>query len=725
MCRLKYKCFNLIVKSINLVKGGMDMNLKKTKENKKSFIIALSIAIIAILLVPMLYSSIYLGSIWDVYSKLDRVPVAFVNLDKPVTKDGKEYAIGKEVENNLKDNKKFSWKFVSHEEAVKGVEGTDYYAIIEIPMDFSEKIANAQEGNVKNPEITYVANKGRNFIFSQISQKAADSIKTEVSSNIQKEISKALVDSLYDVKISIKDAGEGSSQLQTGTQKLLDGSKELSGGIKDAASGSQKLEDGLKQAADGEKQLVLGTDSLIEGLNQLKDGLTQKNKSVAELVTGAKGVYDGASTIKAGASEGSKKLSLGLNAAADGVKNVSDNINMADTLITAAVADYKETGTFSDKDLKNIMTAQAILDGIKNKDINKGIGNPLRDSANSMEPLVNKLGELEVGAKRVSEGTTALAKGMEATQNKATEATNQLIAGVSKLKDGNSEILSGLNTAAEKTGELSTGLDKLEKGALTFEEGLQSANDGAIKLRDGLNDGYAKIDEKLKTNSQDMSKFISEPVTLKDKPINDVKYYGQGLGPYFISMSLWLGAMFISTIFALLKSRDIFKSKFMNSFIGRLIAGSIMVAIQAIILSFVLVKVLEISPTSIAGFYITNIFISIAFFSFMYGVSYAIGIVGPPIMFIILLLQLSSSGGTFPIEALPEFYRIAAKVIPMTYAVNSLRMTISGVNSAVLNHNIIIMLIFVLGSLVGGFIIRSAINLIKKKPEVINEAISA
>jgi putative membrane protein len=698
------------------------MSLKKTKENKKSIVAILAIVIIAVLLVPMLYSSIYLGSIWDVYNKLDSVPVAFVNLDKLVTKEGKEYSIGKEVENNLKDNKKVAWKFVSHEEAMKGVEGTDYYAVIEIPEDFSEKIANAQEGSFEKPDIIYKANKGRNFIFSQVSQKVADSLRGEVSSNIQKEISKSLVGSLYDVKVSLKDAGDGAGELQGGTQKLFDGITQLSKGINAAAGGSKQLEAGLRQAEEGQKQLVSGTDSLINGLNQLKSSLTQKNESIPQLVNGASGVYNGVGAVKAGASVGSKNLSAGLNTAADGVKGVSDNIIKADALLASAVADYKTTGSFSADDIKNIMTAQAIMDGVKNSDINKNIGEPLRVASNSMKPLVDKLGELEAGAKMVSDGTSAVAKGIEETQSKAAEGTSQLIDGAHKLKEGSSQILGGLNTAAEKTGQLSNGINMLNEGALALKDGLKDANDGAIKLRDGLNGGYDKISDKLKFNSEDMSQFVSEPVALKESYINNIKYYGEGFGPYFISMSLWLGAMFISIILTILKSSNIFKSKFIKSFIGKLIAGSGLVTIQALILSVVVVKALGLNPASLTGFYVTNVFIAVVFFSFMYGVNHAIGILGAPIMFIILLLQLSSSGGTFPMEALPAFYRAVGKIIPMTYSVSSLKMVISGINSSILSHNLIIMTIFMMASLCGGFIIRLIINLVKNKNQVMSDS---
>lgn len=784
------------------------MSLKKTKENKKSIIPILIISIIAVLLVPMLYSSIYLGSVWDVYGKINSVPVAFVNLDKSVTRNGKEYAVGKEIENNLKDNKKVAWKFVSHEEAIKGVEGTEYYAVIEIPVDFSEKIANAQDGNFKNPDIIYVSNKGKNFIFSQISAKVADSIKSEVSSSIQKEISKALVDSLYNVKVSIKDAGDGAGELQSGTQKLLDGSNELangtqkaasgsiqlvsglnqatdasaklqdgtqklltgssdlSNGLSEAAGGSEKLLSGLKNITNAQNQLVNGSSTLVDGLNTLKSNLTKPNDQVSVLVKGASDVSNSTALIEQGAEQLNTSLNTGLNTLADGVKQSSDGISQAASIMNAELDNIKNSN-LSQEDKDKLTAATLAINNINNSNMSANIETPLRKTAASAEPIVGSLKQLKEGTRQVSEGTEQLASGLADTQNKAAAGLDELIYGARGIENGSSNILTGLNTvtdktgdlgtglyqlnsgsislkdglkavnngnislkeglstAATKTGELSDGLGQLSSGSVSLKDGLQKVNDGDIKLRDGLNDGYAKISNNLKFNSEDMSKFVSEPVTLKDNSINNVKYYGEGFGPYFISLSLWLGAMFISILFSIVKSQNVFKSKFMNSFTGKFIVGSGLVIIQALILSFVLLKELNITPLSITEFYLSNIFIAIVFFSIMYGVSHAIGIAGSPIMFIVFLLQLSSSGGTFPVEALPAFYRTVGKVIPMTYSVNSLRMVISGTNSSILNHNIIIMLIFMVVSLCGGFLIRSIVDLMKKKNQNINVSQSA
>jgi putative membrane protein len=272
---------------------------------------------------------------------------------------------------------------------------------------------------------------------------------------------------------------------------------------------------------------------------------------------------------------------------------------------------------------------------------------------------------------------------------------------------------------------LSSGLKGLTSGSNSLRDGLQDVNEGAIKLRDGLKKGFDNMSSKLKFNSENMSQFISNPVALKDSPINDVKRYGEGLAPYFISLSLWLGAMFISLVFSIAKSLNIFKNRLMNCFIVKFAAGSALVSIQALILSFALRKGLGISPVSILGFYLTNIFIAIVFFSIMYGLSHAIGIMSAPIMFIVLILQLASSGGTFPIETAPAFYMAVGRFIPMTYSVNTLRMVISGINTSLLNHNIKIMLAFPPAFLLGGLLINWLLNLKKKENHITNNTEAA
>ncbi|WP_139905443.1 YhgE/Pip domain-containing protein [Clostridium thermarum] len=700
------------------------MRLKNARDNKKFLMTILSLSLVAVLFVPVLYSFIYLDSIWDVYGDLDTVPVAVVNLDKPVTKDCKEYAVGRELEENLRNNDKLSWQFVSHEEAVKGVEGTKYYALIEVPEDFSEKISEAQDGSFESPELIYMANEGRNFVFSQLSSKIAESIKNEVSSSIQKEVSKALVDSLYDVKVSINDASEGASDLHEGTEVLLSGSADLSKGLNEAAEGSKQLTEGLQTIKEGQSQITNGAQALVDGLNTFKSSLTSSNDQIPLLVQGSAEVSKNTELIEKGAEQLSSSLNTGLNALADGINQTASGISQASAILNAEVDNIKKSN-LSEEDKAKLIAVIGAVNKINSSNLKDNIEAPLRKAAGSAEPLASNLKKLSEGTKSVAAGTLQLAQGLADTQSKVAAGSDKLIEGAQVLQQGSSTILNGMDTAVEKTGQLSKGLEKLSSGSVALKDGLQQLNDGTAKFSESLKDGYDKISSNLKFDSENMSQFISDPVALKDNSINQVDYYGEGLSPYFISLSLWIGAMFISLIFSIAKSLKAFDSKFMNSFIGKFVVGSALTAVQAVILTVVVVKGLNLKPVSVPEFYLSNIFIAIVFFGVMYGLSHAIGVLGAPIMFVVLILQLASSAGTFPIETAPRFYQVIGKFVPMTYSVSILRMIISGINSSLLNKNISAMLIFAVVFLGGGFIIRTIINLVKGNKQAVTESQAA
>ncbi|MDS0524860.1 YhgE/Pip domain-containing protein [Clostridium sp. SHJSY1] len=702
--------------------------VKNTKNKKKSILIILCISIIAVILIPMLYSSIYLSAFWDTYGNVNNVPVAFVNLDKPVTKGDKTYNIGKDVEDKLKDNDKVKWNFVNLDEAKKGVEGKDYYAMIVIPEDFSKKLSESSDGKFDKPEVIYEGNKGRNYVFYQISEKVAQTVKSDIASSIQEETSKSLVDNLYEIKSSLNEASDGANKLQDGTKQLVDGSATLKDGMLTAFDGTKLLEAGLKQATTGQKDLSNGTDSLIAGLNQLKSGLSQKNDKIGELISGAGETAKGANDVANGASlayekttESKKELANKSKAAAEKISAASKGIDNVDDLLAKVIEDYNNNGKLSNESLDKLNRAKKITADIKKGDINNNIVEPLKKSADELNPLIEKLNLLKAGAEKVkggtskvAEGTNQLATGINESLNNAAAGTDKLIAGAKALKNGSQKLYTGLDNATNKTGDLSSGLSKLNDGSIALNDGLITANDGTTKLKDGLNTGYSKMNDKLKFTSNDMSNFVSEPVTLKEETLNDVAYYGEGLAPYFVSLSLWLGGMFINLVLSIAKGVKVTDNKFAKSFTGKFLIGAAIAIIQALLVSFVLVNGLKIDTVGTGYFYLNNIFISLVFFSIMYGVSYAIGIIGTPIMFIVFLLQLASSGGTFPIETAPAFFRIIGEYLPFTYSVGMLRMIIGGVNSSLYQSDVTILLTFMGIFLIGGYIIRGLINSLKK-----------
>lgn len=739
-----------------------------------------------ILFIPLLYSAVYLGSVWDTYGHIDQVPVAFVNLDQPCVKDGKTYAIGQDLVDNLKENDKVAWRFVSPVEAKSGVEGTAYYAMIEIPADFSQKIAKVQDGLFTKPEILYTANKGKNFVFGQISDKVAESIRVEVDSSIQKEIAKAMVESLDDVQVSLKDASSGADTLADGEQKLLDGSAKLADGTKEAAegsgclssglsdavngtkdlqdglgqmltgsedladglhqaaSGSKKLAKGLSDAADGEKLIVGGSKSLVDGLTTFKTSLTTSDASVAQLVQGAASLSDNIDKLAQGGAQLDTGLQANLNQAAAAIENAGQATSSVSSALTSEL-DMIQASDLSDTDKAKLAASIQTLAAICAANDKANLPASLRAAGLSAAPLASGLKSLSAGGQAVSGGVAQLATALAQSKTQASAALDQLIAGASQINSGSDTLLQGLNVATQKTWDLTDGLKTLYDGEITLKDGLQQSSDGTASLKDGLTtayektcdlnqglvslqtgsndlkkglgeatdgadelkkglaDGYQTMNSKLNYTADDMASFVSSPVELVSSPMNNVDYYGAGFAPYFVSLSLWLGAMFVSLLLQIISSKLLGQNRIRQGFGAKWLVGSVLVAVQAILVSVALTRLMGLQPVSLIGFYGSAIFISVIFFGLMFGVSNLIGVFGAPVMFVIFVLQLASSGGTFPIETAPFFYRLINPYMPMTYAVKLLRQVISGIDWALLSRDLALLMAFMLPALLLGW----------------------
>lgn len=658
----------------------------KETDRKKALFRMICIVMVALLFVPLLYSGIYLSAFWDPYSRFDKVPVAFVNQDQPVVRDGKTYHLGQDIQDSIEDNKSIGWHFVSYDEAKRGIRGATYYALIVIPADFSKKIAEAKKGKLERPSIIYEGNKGKNYVFAQVSQRAAENIKEKITGTIQKEAVKALTKGLYDVKDSLKDASDGAHDLQTGTKKLAAGSSRLSAGIHDAANGSQKLQDGLEKAAAGQTKLSTGLNTLVDGLEQFKGGITQSASDISVLSEGAKTVSNRLQQLTTAIDQAN--LSQGLTASADSISQLKEALSQASSLLEKT------------NDPASIARAREIVAQLITTMNDQDLEKRLTTSASAADDLISILKRLKRGAEKVAEGTKAL--------ESAAQGVDQLLDGAKKLQSGSHDLQKGLNTAANKTAELTTGLTKLETGAKQLNAGIDSANQGAGKLQDGLKAGYEKMNDHLTFTVEGISNYVKNPLAIKDKTINKVKYYGEGLAPYFISLSLWLGAMLINLVLSLTKLTDVVKTKFLKTYFRTFISGSILVMIQAVILSLVLVFGMGIDTVNQPLFFLGNMFISVVFFTIMYGLTYAIGLIGTPIVFILFILQLASSGGTFPIETAPKFFRVLSPFFPMTYTVEGLRMITSGITASRLMTITTILAVFLLIFLIGGYILNRA-----------------
>ena len=311
---------------------------------KPTFIIVM----IGISLIPALYNIIFLSSMWDPYGKLSELPVAIVNKDQAATYNDEKLTIGEDMVSNLKDSDSLDFHFVDEGEGERGLRDGDYYMVVTLPSNLSEKASSILTNHPEQMTIDYQTSSGHSFIASKMSDSAMTQIKQTVATNVTQSYTKALFEKMGDLKLGLSQAANASLQLADGSNKLSDGSQTLSTNLQTLAqsslifsNGADQLSTGLGSYTAGVNQLNLGLGNFNTGLNQytgaisqIDNGLKQLNSKTPALVSGLTQLDAGTQAYTGGVSQlnsGLNQFSLGIDTYTNGVQSLSSGANQIST----------------------------------------------------------------------------------------------------------------------------------------------------------------------------------------------------------------------------------------------------------------------------------------------------------------------------------------------------------------------------------------------------------
>ncbi|WP_024412842.1 YhgE/Pip domain-containing protein [Streptococcus suis] len=258
------------------------------------------VTIIGIACVPALYNISFLTSMWDPYGRLDQLPVAVINQDQSASFQDKTLTIGDDMVDNMKESKSLDFHFVSEKDAEKGLEEGDYYMVITLPEDLSEKASSLLTNQPEPITISYQTSKGHSFVASKMGESAMEKLKTSVSETITKTYTTAVFDSMREIQIGMVEAADGSQQLTNGASQLESGSQTLSNGLTTLTTSGQVLVTGANQLATGVVSYTDGVNQAATGSQTLSSGLTTYTNGVASLALGAEQLNANSSQLIAG-----------------------------------------------------------------------------------------------------------------------------------------------------------------------------------------------------------------------------------------------------------------------------------------------------------------------------------------------------------------------------------------------------------------------------------------
>lgn len=301
----------------------------------------LMIVLVFIIAIPAIYTTLFLGSMWDPYGKLDELPVAVVNLDEPVEYEGETLNVGQKLVDKLKEDGSLCFNFTDADQAERGLKNGTYYMVITVPKNFSENATTLMDTVPKNMELDYKTNPGTNYIAMKMSETALEKIKTSVAQEVTKTYAETIFDKISEAGDGMKDAADGAGEIYDGTEKLSDGNKTISDNLK-------TLSEGTLTFKDGTSELKVGLSSYLDGVNQLSDGSTTLANGATTLLTGALKLNEGANSLSDGTKtltsgtatleSGAKTLESGLKTYTDGVKQANDGaaaLNSNSSALTA------------------------------------------------------------------------------------------------------------------------------------------------------------------------------------------------------------------------------------------------------------------------------------------------------------------------------------------------------------------------------------------------------
>ncbi|MDA1831428.1 YhgE/Pip domain-containing protein [Bacillus cereus group sp. BY142LC] len=544
------------------------------------------------------------------------------------------------------------------------------------------------------------------------------------------------------LSILVSKTGElktGTTELSNGMEKLVGGQSQLEKGSQEIQKGLQELNNKVQNSVAGLGEMQLKVPSILNTVNEKIDGAGANVNQLNELTQSTAGDAKNAAQDVANLQKqieslpkeyqeqlqpfitNAVKSTATVQQKAAGVAGGTNKLNEEVTQLKGEISE-KTSGMQSKmpnpEDVGNLTSGIKKLTNAQNEFVSKfhGLGEGLGNAKVGADRLKNGSGQLIDGVNQLFDGSGKVTEGL----GTLSVGANQMAGGINQLADGSSQVTGGLGTLSvgitkladgsnqvtTGIGTLNGGLNKMSTGSTQLIDGVNKLADGSGKVTDGLvkvNDGSGELAEKLGEGAEKTGEvkgtdktydMFASPVKVKTEKMAEVPNYGTGFTPYFLSLGLFVGALLLSIVYPLRDTVGVPKSGFswFISKFGVLLSVGI---IQAVVADVILLFGLGVEVQSIPYFILFSIVTSLAFIALIQCLVTAFGDAGRFIAIITLIIQLTTSAGTFPLELIPKFLQPFNAWLPMTYSVSGLKAVVSSGDFDFMWQNVGVLMIFI------------------------------
>ena len=675
------------------------------------------IIIIGLIFLPSMYAWPNILSSWDPYSHTNNIKVAVISEDEGATVEGKNVNLGESLITNLKGNKNLDWQFVSSkQQAENGVKIGDFYASIVIPKSFSSDITSITRGELKKATIEYTVSEKINAISPKITNSGASALANTIGKNFVEVANGVIFEKLHEAGVKFEENLPAIEQVKEKINNLNDNFSnyenslnELIGKVDRGYNVLNTIQGTLPEidrAATNSIMLANKTNVTIKNIENFNEIMLKNINTQLDKVIEISG-----EVVKV--AELIQKKPTNPEETKAKMKALDSRLEAAEKRLDIAKGIFEFLNSLSDqnlfqKQLTKINTMES--DITKLRSLNKKIYSNI-DNYDAISTKVKA--DFLTTAKRVNYNSidfkkklnTEVAPLIKRVLTNADTKIRNVSSVISRAQAQIPTINAKISEAEVKIQTVQGKLLKLQGEMPEIKEKVQKLT-GIVNKADGEIDTNALFNL-LKVDYKQQAEFFANPVQLKENQLYHIKNYGSAMTPFYTVLSIWVGALLMSSLLTTKVEDEENKYKPYQKYFGRGLLFMIISLLQTLIITLGDMYLLGTQANSPYRFVIYALLISLLFSAIIYTTVCLLGNVGKAVCIILLVLQIGSSGGTFPIQMTSRFFQILYPKVPFTYSIGLLREAVGGVYIPAVNRDMKILLTYLVITLVGGAILVS------------------
>ncbi|WP_226577431.1 YhgE/Pip domain-containing protein [Halobacillus litoralis] len=667
-----------------------------------------------LIVLPSLYAWFNIKASWDPYSQTDQLPVAVVNEDEGATIRDTEIDVGNDLVEKLKDNDSFDWQFTDRETAMDKVEYGDYYAVIVIPDNFSEKLETVISDKPEKSQVEYYVNEKINAIAPKITEKGASVIVDQITSEFISVVNGTVAELFNELGLELEKDLPDIKRFEEYIFKLEENLPEIydliSSAYDDSKSAASIINDVQGLLPRAERVTDQSLDTIEETTNFLNDAEKRLNEVAPQVQSDLKSAQQTAEDVNSFIND-VQSVDLDLSAVTQLKDGINQRTNEAleqlntveDLLKQVQQRQQEQQQQQTEEDPENgeenqnqqpgqEQSQEAINQALSDIGlIREGLQNVQSDAGQldsrlkeSQQEIDNTLTTLEEKSGETADRIDAFLK--EYNENIEPRVLNEINQAQQTLSDARSILTEAQSTIpridrilGNTESNIAEGQDILEYMLNEYPYVNEKVNQMADRIRDiqGETD-INEIIELLKNDPEAEESFFEEPVSLNKNALFPIENYGTGMTPFYTVLALWVGALLLVSLLA---TEPVHPSEYRSfeQYFGKLATFVSIGLLQTLVVTLGNLFILKVGIAESLYFVLFGFAISFVFMTIVFTLVSVLGDVGKAGAIVFLVLQISGSGGTYPVALLPEFFQNIHPFLPFSYAVDLMREAVGGI----------------------------------------------